>query len=80
MEDEEVMVDRLNEMQKRDLVDFVETIKSLLSDFKNVFKVTMSIKKLVKATHAISMSLVLNDALEKIVAEICEILHCDRVP
>lgn len=79
MDDEDEMMQRLNEMPKRDLVDLVDTMKSLFNDFTNLFKIIISMKKLVRASHMISVSLVLNDALEKIVSETCEILNCDRV-
>ena len=79
IEDEDDMLETLNSMPKRELVDFVDTMKSLFNDFKNLFKVIISMKKLVKASHTISVSLVLNDALERIVSGTCEILNCDRV-
>lgn len=79
LDDEDHLVERLAEMKRREIIEICETMKSVFYDFRNLFKVTLSIKKLLKASLTISMSLVLNDALEKIVFQICEILQCDRV-
>jgi len=59
-------------------VDTVDIVKSLSKDFKNLLTIVLSLKRLLKANSSISVSLVLGDALEKIVSETCKILNCDR--
>ena len=74
--------DRFRDMVRKSsdqkLGDLMDVVKSLVRDFKNLLGIVLSLKKLVKANSSISVSLILNDALERIVSEACNILHCDR--
>jgi len=57
----------------------LETVRATIRDMHSFANVIISLRKLFKANSAMSVSLLLNDALEKIVEETCEILSCDRV-
>ena len=79
LSDYEYFKEILNNYSEQKLGDLLDMIKSIVNDFKNLLIIILSLKKLLKANSSISVSLVLSDALERIVMETCDILNCDRV-
>ena len=77
--DPDYFKEAIGKLKDQKLGDVVDIVKSLSKDFKNLLKIVLSLKKLIQANSSISVSLVLSDALERIVFETCNILRCDRV-
>jgi hypothetical protein len=55
-----------------------EKLRKLLADFKILFLLIMRLKKIIRAAFHMTSSLVLVEALEKIVDETCACVDCDR--
>ena len=62
--------------RKLDIIDF---LRSIIKEFKNIIKVIMSVKKLIRSFTLLSVSVEFDSALDKIMNEICDNLCCDRV-
>jgi len=77
--DPDYFKDFMSKIKDQKLGDIVDIIKSLSKDFKNLLTIVLSLKRLLKANSTISVSLILTEALETIIAETCKILNCDRV-
>ena len=60
------------------LISLFDAIQGVLLSNDNLIKLTFKMRKIVKAANSMTSSLVLTDAIEKIVEETCESLSCDR--
>lgn len=60
-------------------IDLLETMASLLNDFKTAIHLTYRIKTLMKSEQIIASSLKMDDIFVSLRIEICQNLQCDKV-
>ncbi len=65
-------------MDSEDLQDLIHYLRAIFNDFRLLMRVNDGFKKILKSLQGIMGNISLNDAIEKIVDIICEILECDR--
>lgn len=53
-------------------------VKNQKTDYKSLLDLTTRLRKLIRSSHTISVSLVLDEAIRRIVFETCESLNCDK--
>jgi len=78
-QDDDEVVDWLVSANDLHRNTILETMRAVLHDMTSLSNVIISLRRLFKANSEISASLLLKDAIEKIVEEACRILSCDRV-
>ena len=60
------------------LISLYDNLYHLYTDHKTLYSLVFRLKKIIKACNSMTETLVLNDAMERIVDETCECLECDR--
>ena len=53
-------------------------VKNQKQDYKNLLDLTTRLRKLIRSSHTISVSLVVDEAIRRICIEACDTLNCDR--
>ena len=77
--DEDYFIQRINtNMDATQLITLYDAILNLLADHRSLFELVFRLKKIIRAANSMNASLVLIEAMEKIVDETCECLNCDR--
>ena len=76
---EDDFVTTVSNLDYQSLLSFYDTLKSVLTDHRSLFYLIHQLLKIIKAANSMSeSSMVLTEAMEKIVNETCECLNCDR--
>mmetsp|Transcript_6911 Transcript_6911/g.6769 ORF Transcript_6911/g.6769 Transcript_6911/m.6769 type:complete len:150 (+) Transcript_6911:186-635(+) len=70
--------EKLNAMDNSTRNEIFAYIKDQKKEYEKLLGLTMRLKKLISGSHQISISLVLDEAIETLVHETCENLICDR--
>jgi hypothetical protein len=60
------------------MAQFRESIQNLRADHRALRNLVFKLKRIIRATAGMTSSLVLNEAIERIVEETCECLDCER--
>jgi len=63
----------------KDQIDLQENLKSFFCDFKRVIKNCANFKKAIKSFFSITSSLDLEQNLQRIMVETCDLLSCEKV-
>lgn len=78
IDDEDKFSLKINSMEFSSISTLFDAVKHLIDEHKNLYYLVYQLKKLVKAANGISESLILSEAMEKIINECCGFLECDR--
>lgn len=76
--DEEIFIQKIRNWEENLLISVFFGIETLLRENRNLFGLVMKLKKIIKAANMMSDSLILHEAMEEIVEQICSCLNCDR--
>jgi putative methionine-R-sulfoxide reductase with GAF domain len=78
LEDDGSFIDRFSSMEPQSQSEFLELLRTRQKDYKSLVELTLRLKRLILASYNISVSLMLNDAVDRFVHETCENLRCER--
>ena len=78
LEDDVSFIDRFSSLEPQSQSDFLEQLRTRQKEYKGLVDLTLRLKRLILASYNISVSLVLNDAVDRFVHETCENLRCER--
>lgn len=79
LENEDDFITTVSNFDYQSLLSFYDSLKSLFMDHHSLFFLIHQLLKIIKAANSMSeSSMVLTEAMEKIVNETCECLNCDR--
>ena len=79
LENEDEFITTLSNFDYQSLLTLYDAMKALFSDHQSLFYLIHQLLKIIKAANSMSeSSMILTDAMEKIVNETCECLNCDR--
>lgn len=76
--DDHGFVERFTALEPYLQRDWLETVRKQQEDYCTLVDLTLRLKRLVLATHTISSAISISDAFDKLVAETCETIRCDR--
>ena len=75
---EQDLKDYVMKLSHSSLSRFYDSIKGILADLSNVFKMGLRIKTIFDSTPDITGTLTIGDAMHEIVGQLCDALECDR--
>ena len=75
---EEVFMTELRSFDDFNMLKLYQHISSTMEDHANLRQLIFKLKRIVKSSATMATSLVLSEAIEKVVDETCECLDCDR--
>lgn len=78
LEDESSFTERFTGLESQLQRDFVRFIRSEHGEYGNVVELSLRLKRLLTATHKVSLSLALGDVVDRLILETCNNLGCDR--
>jgi putative methionine-R-sulfoxide reductase with GAF domain len=78
IEEEDFFVAHVTGSDYGALINLYDNLIELMRDHRALFNLVFRLKKIIKAANSMTASLVLTEAMEKIVEETCECLECDR--
>jgi hypothetical protein len=79
IKDEEDFVAALNSFEFRAILNFRDILQNLIEDHRSLYILIYQLLKIIKAANSMTeSSMILTDAIEKIVNQTCECLNCDR--
>ena len=79
IQNEDDFIKTLSHFDYQNLLSLYDAIKLLFSDHKTLYYLIHQLLKVIKAANSMSeSSMILSEAMEKIVDETCECLKCDR--
>jgi hypothetical protein len=79
LENEDDFVTTISNFDYQTMLSFYDSLKSIVNDHRSLFYLIHQLLKIIKAANSMSeSSMVLTEAMEKIVDETCECLNCDR--
>lgn len=78
LKSDEIFIDRVSSFDQSMLRKLYGAIFDLKTINKSLKQMVFKLKRIVKATITMTTSLVLDEAIESIVDEICECLDCER--
>ena len=78
MTDEEHFMSQIREAKDNMLISCFDAMKGVLDENQNLVQLCFKLRKMVKAASIMTSSLVLSEAMERIVEETCECLSCNR--
>lgn len=77
--DEDEFISSLNSFDFRALLNFRDILQNIIEDHRSLYLLIYQLLKIIKAANSMTeSSMILTDAIEKIVNQTCECLHCDR--
>jgi hypothetical protein len=76
--DEENFIQKIRNWDDDLLISVYIGIENLLKENRSLFGLVMKLKRIIKAANMMSDSLILHEAMEEIVEQICSCLNCDR--
>lgn len=77
-EDEDSFLSYIATTDTNELVNFFNQIQGLLNEHKCLYSLILRLKRIIIAGNTMTESLILTEAMKKIVEETCEFLRCDR--
>lgn len=77
-EDEDSFLSFIATTDTNELVGFYNQVQGLLNEHKCLYSLILRLKRIILAGNTMTESLVLTEAMRKIVEETCEFLKCDR--
>ena len=77
-EDEDAFLNFIAGTDTSEMVTFYNQVLSLLTEHKCLYSLILRLKRIILAGNTMTESLVLTEAMKKIVEETCEFLKCDR--
>ena len=69
---------KIREFEDTTLIQTFDAMSFVLHETKEMFEMIKKMKRILRAAHQMTTSLVLVEAIEKICDETCDILTCDR--
>lgn len=78
LKSEDIFVDKVSSFDQGMLRKLYDAIFDLKTINRSVKQMVFKLKRIIKATVTMTTSLVLDEAIESIVEEICECLDCER--
>jgi putative methionine-R-sulfoxide reductase with GAF domain len=78
MEDEDNFIERFAGLESQLQRDLMRYIRHEHGDYKNLVEISLRLKRLLTATHKVSLSLALGDVVDRLILETCTNLGCDR--
>lgn len=76
--DEDSFLSFMNAIETSELITLYNQILGLLKEHKSLYSLILRLKRIIVAGNIMTESLVLTEAMKKIVEETCEFLKCDR--
>lgn len=77
--DEDEFISSLNNFDFRALLNFRDILQNIIEDHRSLYLLIYQLLKIIKAADSMTeSSMILTDAIEKIVNQTCECLNCDR--
>ena len=77
--DEDDFVSSISNFDYSSLLSFHDNLKFLIDDHRSLYLLIHQLLKIIKAANSMSeSSMIISDAMEKIVNQTCECLNCDR--
>ncbi len=76
--EEDIFITNVTGSDYTQVLELYDNIYNLFIDHKTLYVLAYRLKKIIKAANSMTASLILTEAMGKIVDETCELLECDR--
>ena len=78
LDDEEGFAERFAILEVQMQKELAKFVRNEHSEYKNVVEMSLRLKRLLTASHKISLSLALGDVVDRLILETCSNMNCDR--
>lgn len=76
--DEENFIQKVRSWEDDLLISVYISIENMLKESRTLFELVIKLKRIIKAANIMTDSLVMHEAMEEIVEQVCSCLGCDR--
>lgn len=78
LKEEEYFIKEVRDGDKPFLIKLFDNIVAVMKDNRSLFDIIFKLKRLIRAANSMNTSLILTEAIEKVIDETCSCLSCDR--